>query len=204
MTEKKSVTPTEVARSRSYVLQSSAHTPADDVLARLRAGDRHAFEELFARYERRIYGFLYRLSGKRDVADDLFQECWLRVARHAPSLREDTDLTAWLFTIARNLHRSHQRYAIFDRFRARELPTQEIATPEREVAARQAVLRLERALGLITPASREILLLVGVEHLEPSQAAMVLGVSAEAARQRLSRARRELTEHLALGEGKQS
>jgi RNA polymerase sigma-70 factor (ECF subfamily) len=178
-------------------LLPSSHTLADDLLARLRAGDRRAFDELYASYERRIYGFLYRLSGRRDLADDLFQECWMRVARHAPSLREDTDLTAWLFTIARNLYRSHQRFAIFDRLRARELPTQEIATPEREVAARQALLQLERALGLVTPAAREILLLVGVEHLEPSQAALVLGVSAEAARQRLSRARRELSEHLA-------
>jgi RNA polymerase sigma factor (sigma-70 family) len=185
-------------------VQPSAHPHADDLLARLRAGERRAFDELYASYERRIFGFLYRLSGRRDLADDLFQECWMRVARHAPSLREDTDLTAWLFTVARNLYRSHQRYAIFDRLRARELPTQEIATPEREVAARQALLQLERALSSLTPTSREILLLVGVEHLEPSQAAVVLGLSAEAARQRLSRARRELTAELQRDEGKRA
>ncbi len=177
---------------------------ADDLVARLRTGERQAFDELYARYERRIYAFLYRLAGRRDVADDLFQECWLRAARHAPSLRADTDLAAWLFTVARNLYRGHRRFALFDRLRGREQPQPDPSTPEREVAARQGLERLERALGLIAPASREILLLVGVESLQPSQAAEVLGLRAAAARQRLSRARRELGAELAKLEGDRS
>ena len=169
------------------------------LVARLRSGERAAFDEVYAGYQQRIYGFLLRLSGRREVADDLFQETWMRLARHAPTLREDTDLAAWLFTVARNLYRSHQRFAIFDRLRGRDVTTMELAagaSPEQETAGRRAVQALERALALVGAAHREILLLVGVEGLEPSQAAQVLGVSAETARQRLLRARVELGKHM--------
>jgi len=169
----------------------------------LRAGQATAFDALYAAYARRIYGFLYRLSGRRDLADDLSQEHWLRVARHAVSLREDTDLGAWMFTIARNLYRGHQRFAIFDRLRGRDaIEADHAPSPERDATARQALAQLERALGRLSPAHREILLLVGAEGLEPTRAAEVLGQKPEATRQRLLRARAALTQALERGKVK--
>lgn len=154
-----------------------------------------AFDALYETYAVRIYGFLYRLSGRRDLADDLSQEHWLRIARHADTLREDTDLAAWLFTIARNLYRGHQRYPIFDRLKRRdaiELDHPPAPTPEDDAGARQALARLDRALARLPEAHREILLLVGREGLEPSRATEVLRIRPGAARQRLTRARTEL------------
>jgi RNA polymerase sigma-70 factor (ECF subfamily) len=177
------------------VAQPGRVAAGDDarLVLRLRAGERGAFDDLYERHAARIYGFLYRLSGRRDLADDLSQEHWLRVARHAGQLREDTDLSAWLFTIARNLYRSHQRFAIFDWLRRRDsIEADHVPTPERTAASRQALSDVERAMSIIAPAHREILLLVGVEEMEPSRAASVLGIRPEAARQRLARARAEL------------
>ena len=144
------------------------------------------FDAIYATYEERIYGFLVRLSGHRDVADDLFQETWLRVARHAPTLPEDTDLAAWLFTVARNLHRSHVRWSMVDRLRRRDVREAiTLTTPEHDASWRERWQKLETALASLPVADREILLLVGVEAMEPRVAAVVLGISAEAARQRL-------------------
>src|SRR5881392_190449 len=61
----------------------------------LRRGDRAAFDVAYARYRARVYAFLLRLSRKRDVA-------------------EDTDLAAWLFTVARNQFVSWRRWAALD------------------------------------------------------------------------------------------
>ena len=68
----------------------SAVRAEDDapLLARLRAQERGAFDELYARHHERIWAFLLRLTGRRDEAEDLFQETWVKAARHVHRLEE--------------------------------------------------------------------------------------------------------------------
>ena len=79
------------------------------LVARLRSGDTEAFDAIYDEYRPRIFGFLLRLSRRRTVAEDLLDETFLRLVRHAAALRADTNLGAWLFTVARNLYWSHRR-----------------------------------------------------------------------------------------------
>jgi RNA polymerase sigma-70 factor (ECF subfamily) len=170
--------------------------PPDAVLVdRLRRGDRAAFRELHARFAQASFGFLLRLAGRRDVAEDLHQEVWLSIARHAVRLAADTDLAAWIFTIARNRFRSSRRRADAD---VTALDTAALAgraagpAPVDDPGCRD----LERALASLPELHREVLLLVGVEGLEVNQAASVLSIRPDAARQRLARARAALAEAL--------
>ena len=80
-----------------------------ELVARLRSGDAEAFDAIYDEYRPRIFGFLLRLSRRRTVAEDLLDETFLRLVRHAPALRTDTNLGAWLFTVARNLYWSYRR-----------------------------------------------------------------------------------------------
>ncbi|WP_437924932.1 RNA polymerase sigma factor [Sorangium sp. So ce291] len=180
--------------------RGGAAAPSDaELAARLRRRDPRAFDELYARYHPRIFSFLVRLSGRRDIAEDLFQDTWLAVARHADRLVEDTDLAAWLFTIARNRYRSHRRSAVLDLARAvlfsRE-PAPAAPGPEAAADARAEVAALEGALRSLAAGHREVLLLGAVEGLEAAQVAKVLGIREDAARKRLSRARAELAARL--------
>ncbi|WP_437740723.1 RNA polymerase sigma factor [Sorangium sp. So ce1504] len=180
--------------------REGAAAPSDaELAARLRRRDPRAFDELYARYHPRIFSFLVRLSGRRDVAEDLFQDTWLAVARHAGRLAEDTDLAAWLFTIARNRYRSHRRSALLDLARAalfsRE-PAPAAPEPEGTADARADVAALEAALRDLAAVHREVLLLGAVEGLDTAQVAQVLGIREDAARKRLSRARAELAARL--------
>ena len=97
-----------------HVEREGEHEGERAIVEGLRRGDRAAFDAAYALHRARIYGFLLRLSGRRDVADDLFQEVWTKLAQHAPRLREDTVLSAWLFTVARNAHTSHRRWNMLD------------------------------------------------------------------------------------------
>ena len=175
----------------------------------LRRGDRAAFDRVYAKYRPRIFAFLLRLSGRRDVAEDLFQETWLKLARTAPRLAEDTDLLAWLFTVARNAWVSHRRWSILDVSRLVALdddgprPGPASDAESRADAARD-VGRLERALASLPATSREVLLLVAVEGFEQDQAAAMLGITYAALRQRLARARAQLAERLAIVENKEA
>ncbi|MEZ4299239.1 MAG: RNA polymerase sigma factor [Polyangiaceae bacterium] len=167
-----------------------------DLVARLRRGQSAALNEVYALYHARLWAFLLRLSGRRHVAEDLFQETWVAVARDAASLREDTDLRAWLFTVARNRYRSYRRWAVLDIARIFELgrePKVHAPSPEHEVEARADAQRTEAALASLSPEHREVLLLVVGEGMEAAAVGAVLGLSAEAVRQRLRRARLELS-----------
>ncbi len=170
--------------------------PNVDVAA-LRRLDAAAIDAAYDAWAPRIFAFLRRLGASAEVAEELVQETFVRLVNHAPTLREDTRLGAWCLTVARNLYRSHRRWAWLDGTRLLEL-----AAPPRPpgpaelTAATELQLRYERALATLPEAQREVLLLVVGEGLEPQEAAAVLGLTAEATRQRLARARRALEEAL--------
>lgn len=165
----------------------------------LRAGSREAFSKIYAAEREGIYGFLVRLCRDRQVAADLFQNTWLKLARNARSLREDSDVRAWLFTVARNEFRSHRRAQMLDlsRFLALDREWASFSETAASCEAGPRLEALEAALGKLGDSDREVLLLVAVDGLELRQAARVLGISYEALRQRLARARQRLTEHVA-------
>lgn len=167
------------------------------LVAALRRRDPGAFDALYRRHHRRIWVFLARLTGDRGEAEDLFQETWLAAARHAHRLDEQSELLPWLFTIARNKHRSARRFLIFD-LRRRERfalePALAPALPPDELAhLRARAAEVADAFDALGDAHREVLLLCLVEGLETRQVAEVLGLREDAVRKRLSRARAELS-----------
>ena len=72
------------------------------LVARLRAGDPDAFDAVHDGFNARLFNFLARLSRRRDVAEDLLEETWLRLVARAAHLQPDTRLGPWLFTVARS------------------------------------------------------------------------------------------------------
>jgi len=171
------------------------------VVARLRAGDEGAFDGAYAEFNPRLFSFLLRLARRRDVAEDLLEEVWMRLVRHAPRLQPDTRLGPWLFTVARHLHVSYVRSRLLEDHAAVSLIglwpyTTPRASPFEETAGSELERRLERALATLPASAREVLLLVNVAGLEPADAADVCGVTPQALRQRLHRAREALLEAL--------
>jgi RNA polymerase sigma-70 factor (ECF subfamily) len=174
-------------------------TPASDteLVAGLRAGDTEAFDAAYARHAPRLFRFLVHLCARRHVAEDVLQETWLKLATHAPELRPETELGAWLFTVARNgwLSRARVESRVVELGSAGERAAPE-PTPESRAVASSAVRALERALSALGNGDREILLLVGVEEMSPATARAVLGLGEVAFRQRLHRARSRLASEL--------
>jgi RNA polymerase sigma-70 factor (ECF subfamily) len=163
-----------------------------EVVAGLRRGDVAVFEQVYLTHQPRLYGFVFRLLGQRDLADDVTQEVWIRLATHAPRLRPDTRIVPWLFTVARNLTLSHRRWARLDFLHRGRLsldPPAAGASPLELASAAETERRLEAALAGLPDKYREVLLLVAVEGLPHEVAAQVIGLRPDAFRQRLLRAR---------------
>jgi RNA polymerase sigma factor (sigma-70 family) len=171
------------------------------LVERVRAGDTAAFDTVHAAFNVRLYGFLARLTRSRDVAEDLLEDTWVRFVTYADQLRADTRLGPWLFTVARNVHITWCRARAVETRAAGSLdlwPAPLVAdSPFEHAATSELERRIEQALSEMPTDAREVLLLVGVEGMTPSEAAAVCGVRPEAMRQRLKRARALLAERLA-------
>jgi RNA polymerase sigma-70 factor (ECF subfamily) len=164
---------------------------------RLKNGECAAFETAYDTFRPRIFSFLVRLSRRRDIAEDLLEETFLRLVARAGTLADETHLGAWLFAVARNLYASWCRHRAIDGERLSELtPSWPAAaareTPFEAAARTETERRLEAALARLPLRDREVLLLVGDEGLTPSEAAALLDLAPEALRKRLQRARERL------------
>jgi len=175
------------------------------LVARLRAGDTSAFDDIHQAFNQRLLSFLTRLARNRSVAEDLVEETWLRLVSGGEELDKDTRLGPWLFTVARNLFVSHCRSRAREDAYTGELtllwPGALPQSPFDLAAMNQLEDRLEAAIAALPPMYREVLLLVAVEQMRPMDAANVCGITPESFRQRLSRARALMSTLLA-GQGR--
>jgi RNA polymerase sigma-70 factor, ECF subfamily len=156
------------------------------LVERLRNGDTAAFDAVYDAFNRPLYTFLVRLARRRDVADDLLEETWLRLVKHGERLRSDTRLGPWLFTVARNLYVSYLRSRVLeDSAMSSVIALWPVSTahasPFEATAANELERHVERALASLPVASREVLLLVWVAGMDPSDAADVCGVTPQTA-----------------------
>jgi RNA polymerase sigma-70 factor, ECF subfamily len=135
--------------------------PSDaELMEWLRAGDREAFAELVDRHKDAVVGYLARLTGSRDRAEDLAQETFLRLYRSASGYVERGYLRAFLFRIATNLLRSEERrerrlrllapFLALDREEAPSAPSGLLrAEVQREVAQAIALLPMSYRVPLV-------------------------------------------------------
>lgn len=80
-----------------------------DLYTRIRRGETHLIETLIEQHKTPLYRFLVHLVGDRALADDLFQETWLRVVEHLDRYDAGRRFEAWLFSIARHAAIDHLR-----------------------------------------------------------------------------------------------
>lgn len=161
------------------------------LMAEVSAGNLPAFQALYGRHHRSVFGFLLRSLGERPAAEDLLQETFLRVFAHREEYRPTAAFKAWLLTIARNLLIDHLR----QRSRSRDLESVENleavadpgATPLQQAEARQLGERLQEAVLRLAPSQREVLLLSRFASLSYAEIADVTGSSPEAVRVTLHR-----------------
>lgn len=147
------------------------------------------FHGLFDRTSARVYRYVRRHLPDVDC-DDVVSEAYLTAWRHFHELPPDP--LPWLFRAARNAMSNQRRSASRRDRLAQEIRSiDQLATAD---CASQAVDRtvLLKALGSLTPDDREVLLLAGWDGLDSAGIGEALGISATAARARLSRARRRL------------
>lgn len=180
----------------------------DELLRRCARGEAAAYRELVESVEKPLINFLLRYVGERHAAEDLFQETFVRVVRSISAFKPDASLTTWIYTIARNLALDFLKA----RRRHREAPLDAPATEEggRVIYFRDVLRAGERgepgpraegsederrvteALGRLSPAKREALILRVYAGLSYAEVARVVDAPIGTVKFRIHEAVRDL------------
>jgi RNA polymerase sigma-70 factor (ECF subfamily) len=144
-----------------------------------------------------LRAFAISLSGNIDRADDLVQETLLRAIANIDSFQPGTNMSAWMFTILRNLFRSEYRK------RRREVEDTDGSYAESlkshpEQASRLEFQEFRTALSKLPPDQREALILVGASGFSYEEAANICGCAVGTIKSRVNRARTRLADLLAI------
>ncbi|MDO8542115.1 MAG: RNA polymerase sigma factor [Opitutaceae bacterium] len=167
-------------------------------LARGAGGDEQAWQELFEKWKKPLLAFFYRSIGSLAAAEDLTLEVFIRLHRAAPTYQPRAPFAGFVFHIARNLLRNEVRRQ--RRKPADLLPPEAFdyvsAPDDGEERRRAAELEemLQLALAQLPEAQRTLVLLVYQQNLDHTTAAEMLGITGNALRVQLHRARQKLKE----------
>jgi RNA polymerase sigma-70 factor (ECF subfamily) len=179
----------------------------DDLLTAARQGNAAALEALLVRYQPHLYRFGLRMCGNEEDAGDVAQESLISMARSLRDFRGDASVSSWLYTIARSFCIKKRRRSKFAPAREESLDApgidalQRLAdpapSPEQAATNRELERALVRAIDRLEPAQREVLVLRDIEGLSAPEVATVLGISVDAVKSRLHRARLAVRRELA-------
>ena len=173
--------------------------PDRDDAARLRRGDTSGLAGLMGRHQDRLLRYLLRLLGDEAVAEDAFQQTWVRVAERIGRYDATRPFAPWLLTVARNLALDQLRRRCpgsLDEVDEPQAPADAQSNPLAHAVARQRTERLSEALARLGPLDRDVLCLRFEEDLALPDLAEALGVPVPTAKARLYRALARLREAL--------
>jgi len=178
----------------------------EDCISRLQSGDLSALTEIMMRYQHRMYRFLLRLTQDPGLADDLFQQTWLRVIEKIGRYDARRQFEPWLFSVARNLTIDYLRQR---QPRSLDVVEDSGESPAERLAATgldplESLLEFERggvlaaAIAELPVIHREVLTLRFEEELKLEQIADIAGIPVSTVKSRLLRALERLRERLNL------
>lgn len=172
-------------------------------------GDMDAFEQIFLRFQRRIYNLVYQMVSNEDDASEITQQVFVRAHDSLGRLEHAEAFTTWIHTIATNLCRDHvrrrshirtdsleQRYSGDDDSEStREIPDDSVS-PEGilEDAEKHAVIH--QAIQSLSENHRAVITLHHLQGMEVVDIAEIMGCRVGTVKSRLARARDELYKKL--------
>ena len=164
-------------------LNTTAETETAKIARALREKDMQLVADLVERCQHRLVRYLLYLTGRRDYAEDLAQETWVRVLQRGSQYNGRQRFDLWLFAIARNLAIDYLRRkrkgvetASLPDDRDEILLVSSSGPSPFEAAARsEDAIRLAGQLQILSPLYREALLLRFQEDLSLAEIAQVLG-----------------------------
>lgn len=186
-----------LSRQTSKPISSDASHPSPDnlLLARVAKKDREALAEVYARFQRPLFRYLFHLLGQKELAEDVLQEVMLVVWQKAHTFQGTGQVASWIFGIAH-----HQAFKALRRDASVSMIELEAASeladaaldPEADLLRKTTREEIAQALACLTPEHREVLELAFFQDFACKEIAAIVGIPPGTVKSRLSYARRAL------------
>lgn len=152
-----------------------------ETLARLRAGDHSAFEEVFFAYFEKVKYFISALTKSPDVAEELAQEIFVNLWEHRDKINPDKNFNAYIYTIARNgVYNYAKSRTVRDRYVQSVSDEDSPADAEEIIVAKETELLIEIAVSRMPKQRRRIFELSRNNGLSNEDIARELGITRNA------------------------
>lgn len=176
-------------------MEISDSTELAELVGRAQKGVEAAQHQLIVRYQQRIAGFIYTITGRTDSIEDLAQIVFIKMIRALPRLDQTAQFEAWLFRLARNTcfdflrrQRWQHLFSPLDHTVHADIPESPTEADSEELDA------LSHALAQLKPKDRALIALAQEGHSQ-NEMAEILGTTVTALKARLHRAREQLRQH---------
>lgn len=194
-------------------MSEERNEPSDEeLLRRFNEGDAEVFELLVRRYERPLYNFILRSVRRRERADELLQDVFLKVVQRSGDFKGNSKFSTWLYTIARNLCIDHSRKMVFRRHKSLDAPgrsdgedgptllertASEEPRTDRVAIAKDLQVRITAAVEELPEEQKEVFLMRQVQGMAFKEIADVVGVPENTVKSRMRYALERLQRALA-------
>lgn len=176
--------------------------PDSGLVERARKGEKGAFDELYRKYRTRVFNFVYRMVGNREVAEDLTQEAFVKAYISLPYYKEQNTFASWLYRIAANLAKNALRAASYRRGpsldqemfdgegpRFGDMLSDLGSNPEEIAQSNELQEIIQRILKMLSIDHRMVLVLCDIQGVPYEEAARILNLHVGTVASRLNRAR---------------
>lgn len=173
---------------RIFHLKPLRQLTDEQLMARAKAGNDAAFEELYRRFARRLKGFFFlQLGGDEELAADATHDVFLRAYEARNRYQEGKSVSTWLFTIAYNICRNHYRSNAYETQLLATLDAEPISDEQIEVQLDAAALddALAQVLSELPPPLHQLFSLHYQEELTIPQVAEIVGIPEGTVKSRL-------------------
>lgn len=153
------------------------------------ANDEQAFDVLYQRHKGPVYRYLLKSCNQSTIAQDLFQELWIKLINNKEKYCTEYAFTTWFYTMARNLlidwyRKSGKQIKDHQPYINDEIPDNNLKEPESVFEKRAMLHQLQQALEVITFEQREVFILRQESNMPFNDIAKVMSCTTEAAKSR--------------------
>ncbi len=165
----------------------------NSIMLKVKNGDLDKLGLLFERYHRPLFGFLFHMTGQRELSEDMVQNVFYRVLKYRHTFRGDGEFKTWMYHMARNVVNDNGR-TLKRSIRQQELTeynTDNVGggfAADESIHKKQELATLRNAMAKLSEESREVLILSKFQELKYNEIAEIMDITEGAVKVRVHRA----------------
>ena len=174
-----------------------------ELIEKCKNGNVEAFEMFVEKYQQYIYSVAYRFLYNRDEAEDMTQECFIRIWKNFFRYNFRSKITTWMYKIITNLcldflkkKKRRQNVIVYETEDLTEIPAASCDDMENEFLSKELVSVTEKIINMLAPKQRAVFILRDIEDLNINQVSEILGISTGSVKSNLYLARLSIRKEL--------